>query len=119
MLLIDTHRHSTTPASAASSLVHGLMAAGGVAAMEPLCAQVRIGSFFRSLSGVLFVFGQALVWAIRAKGMGWRLERGGFAPRPSDKTTRPAQTCGSCLLKCLGLCYFNLAVILEKAPLGL
>jgi multidrug resistance protein len=75
MLLVDIHRDSPATASAASSLVRGLMAAGGVAAMEPLYNRIGIGPFFSLLVGVLFVPGQLLIYTIRTKGMGWRVER--------------------------------------------
>lgn len=82
-LLIDAHRDSPATASAASSLVRGLMAAGGIAVMEPLYSRIGIGPLFSLLVGVVFIFGQVLIWAIRTKGMKWRLEREG---RPSTET---------------------------------
>ena len=37
--------------------------------------QIGVRSFFSLLVAVVFVFAQALIWTIRAKGMKWRLER--------------------------------------------
>lgn len=90
MLLVDIHRDSPATASAASSLVRGLMAAGGVAVMEPLYNRIGVGPFFSLLVGVLLVFGQVLIYTIRTKGMEWRKQREvrGQALR-EDKTKGP------------------------------
>ena len=93
-LLVDTHPDDMVTASAASSLVRGLMAAGGVAIAEPLYGWMGIWPFFALLAGGLFISSQVLIWAIQAKCMGWRLERTSQTPtisrlgRVASKTKR-------------------------------
>ncbi|KAL2204294.1 chloramphenicol resistance protein [Sarocladium strictum] len=74
-LLVDTHKDAPVTASAASSLLRGLFAAGGVAIMEPLYTRLGVGPFFTLVGGFALVFGQVLIWLIKEKGMKWRLAR--------------------------------------------
>ena len=74
-LLIDIHRESPSTASAGGNLTRCALAAGGVAAMEPLLVRLGEGPFFTLVAGVASMLGVLAIGVIRRKGMAWRLQR--------------------------------------------
>ena len=74
-ILIDVFPDSPSTASAATSVMRCVMAASGVAVLQPLLDACGRGWYFTILGIWSGSFGLVAVWLIRKKGMAWRKTR--------------------------------------------
>ncbi|KAI1203691.1 major facilitator superfamily domain-containing protein [Nemania serpens] len=80
-LLVDSFPQSPSTAAATTSLTRTVMAAAGVAILQPLVDAAGRGWYFTVLGLWSGVLGFVAVFALRRNGMRWRRTRNGLDPR--------------------------------------
>ncbi|KAJ8127926.1 hypothetical protein O1611_g5710 [Lasiodiplodia mahajangana] len=87
-LLVDSFPQSPSTAAAATSVTRTVLAAAGVAILQPLVDAAGRGWYFTLLGLGSGVFGSVAVFLLRRNGMAWRRKRNGLDPNVSDLGSR-------------------------------
>ncbi|KAI1270122.1 major facilitator superfamily domain-containing protein [Xylariaceae sp. FL1019] len=85
-LLVDSFPQSPSTAAATTSITRTLMAAAGVAILQPIIKVAGRGWYFTALGLWSGVFGYAAVFLLRWRGMAWRRMRNGLSPCDDDSS---------------------------------